>query len=108
MDSKNLRSSFVKLLEKLEDTLRNLVSLCKHSLSRLNQNVVLRVSHHFLCHVCISDAAFRSSDVLCLYTKVVDCVLQSVLNSTQVAADVRYIVDCRFDLVDFSRSCINR
>ncbi len=42
MDSKNLKFFFVKLLEKLEDTLRNLVRLCKHSLCSLNQNVVLR------------------------------------------------------------------
>ena len=41
MDSKNLKFFFVKLLEKLEDTLRNLVRLCKHSLSRLPINLRL-------------------------------------------------------------------
>ena len=35
-------------------------------------------------------------------------MLQSVLDRTQVTAYIRYIVDCRFDLVYCSRSCVNR
>ena len=41
-----------------KDGLRQLVSLCAHDLCRLYEHVVLRVGHHFFCHVGVADEPF--------------------------------------------------
>ena len=81
------------LLEQLEDALRDLVRLGKHSLSRLDQDVVLGVGHHLFRYVGIADAGLCILDVLLHDGEVVCGVLQTVLGSAQVAADTRNSVD---------------
>ena len=77
-----------------------LVCLSQHSLSRLNQNVHLGVLHHFLSHVSITDTAVCSGQVLAGGIQVVDGVLQTVLESPEGCASLRYAVDRCVDYVD--------
>ena len=66
------------------------------------EDVVLRVRHHFFCHVSVSDTAFRCGHVLCGYRQVVDGVFQSVLDRAEVISSGGYAVDCSSDLADSS------
>ena len=52
------------LLEKLKNTLGHLIGLGQHSLSGLNQDVVLSVGHHFLGHIGVTDGGLSVLDVL--------------------------------------------
>ena len=66
------------------------------------EDVVLRVSHHFFCHVSVSDTALCYCHVLSCDRQVVDRVFQSVLDRAEVTSGGRYAVDCSSDLVDRS------
>ena len=84
-----------------------LVSLCKHSLRSLYEDVILRVSHHFFSHVSVSDTAFRCCHVLSGDRQVVDGVFQSVLDRAEVTSGGGYAVDCVFNLADCClRTCL--
>ena len=48
-----------------KDGLRQLVCLCAHDLCRLYEHAVLRVGHHFFCHIGVAAAAFCRGRVLC-------------------------------------------
>ena len=78
---------------KTGSALRHLVSLGQHGLGGLNQDVVLHVAHHFLGHVGVADGGLGVLDVLGHHGQVVAGVLQTVLDSAQVAADTGDVVD---------------
>ena len=82
-----------QLSEELEHALRHLVGLGQHGLGGLNQNVVLDVLHHLVGHVCVADGGLSVLDVLSHHGQVVAGVLQTVLDSAQVAADAGHVVD---------------
>ena len=47
-----------------KDGLRQLVCLCAHDLCRLYEHAVLRVGHHFFCHIGIAEESFCRGRVL--------------------------------------------
>src|SRR5690606_3845003 len=59
------------------------VCLCQHSSSCLYQDLRTSELSHFLSHISIADTGFGSRQVLCVHANVVDCVLKTVLYSTE-------------------------
>ena len=88
------------LLQELENALRNLVGLRQHCLSRLNQDVVLGVSHHLVGNVGVADGGLSVLNVLGHDAQVVLGVLQTVLDSAQIAAGGGHGVDGVLDGLD--------
>ena len=88
------------LLQELENALRNLIGLCQHSLRRLNQNVVLGVSHHLVCNVGVADGGLSILNVLSHDGQVVDGVVQTVLGSTKRTTYVRNDIDRILDEIN--------
>ena len=72
--------------------------------SDIKNDIILGIRHHLISHVNVTDTAFCCGHVLCSYTQVVDGVLQTILDSTQITTGGRYRVDSGFDLI-YSRFC---
>ena len=88
------------LLEELEDGLGLLVRLGQHGLGGLHQHVHLGVVHHFLGHIGVTDTAVGGGQVLNRNVQVVDGVLQTVLEGTQVGTLAGNGVDGVLDGID--------
>ena len=80
---------------------------CEHGLCCWYEDVVPRVSHHFFCHVSVSDTALCCCHVFSGYAEVVVGVFQSVLDRAEVTSCGGYAVDCVFNLADCClRTCL--
>ena len=100
------KTAGMRLAEQLQSTLRQLVRLCEHRLRSLVQDGVPGVLHHFLGNVGVADGGLSVSQVLGGNTQVVDRMLQTVLNGTEVAARSRDLVDRILDRVhDEAEGC---